>query len=102
MPSVLSIVETNQTPPTYFKTNKVIWRLLKWLLVLLLTIIKFTAGFQEIVNSYGTARYREVNPAVFTIVTFPFQFGIMFGDVGHGLMLFTLALYLLYLERCIL
>ena len=61
---------------------------------------QLSEGFQSIVNSYGTARYREVNPAVFTIITFPFEFGIMFGDIGHGFMLFGLALYLLYLEKC--
>lgn len=31
--------------------------------------------------------YKEINPAVFAIVTFPFLFGVMFGDVGHGGML---------------
>lgn len=31
--------------------------------------------------------YKEANPAVFAIVTFPFLFGVMFGDVGHGSLL---------------
>jgi len=81
IPSVLDIVKTNEQPPTHFNCNIV------------------TQGFQDIVDSYGVARYREINPAVFTIVTFPFEFGIMFGDVGHGGLLLIFAAWLIYMER---
>lgn len=56
----------------------------------------FTFPFQEIVNTYGYARYQEINPSLFNIVTFPFLFGVMFGDIGHGLLLFLLGSYLVY------
>jgi len=43
---------------------------------------------------------KEANPAVFTQVTFPFLFGVMFGDVMHGIMLFTFASYVcLFADR---
>lgn len=38
--------------------------------------------------------YREFNPAVFYIVTFPFFFGVMYGDVGHGSILLFAGLFM--------
>jgi V-type H+-transporting ATPase subunit a len=35
---------------------------------------------------------------VFAIITFPFLFGVMFGDVGHGLLLALFALVLILKE----
>lgn len=50
--------------------------------------------FQEIVNTYAVPKYREINPAVFTAASFPVLFGIMFGDVGHGLILLIIGIIL--------
>lgn len=44
------------------------------------------------------ARYREANPAVYTVITFPFLFAVMFGDWGHGICLLVGALVLIARE----
>mmetsp|Transcript_18067 Transcript_18067/g.27098 ORF Transcript_18067/g.27098 Transcript_18067/m.27098 type:complete len:862 (-) Transcript_18067:165-2750(-) len=64
------------TPPTYFDTNQ------------------FTGQFQSIVDTYGIPGYKEVNPGLFTIVTFPFLFGVMYGDIGHGFLIACFGLWL--------
>ena len=53
----------------------------------------FIYPFQAVVDTYGIPRYKEVNPGLFSVISFPFLFGIMFGDIGHGLLLLLLALY---------
>ena len=60
---------------------------------------EFTFPFQEIINQYGIPNYHEINPGYFTIITFPFLFGIMFGDMGHGLILLCITFYLFYLAN---
>jgi V-type H+-transporting ATPase subunit a len=51
------------------------------------------------VEAYAVAAYGEVNPAVFTMVTFPFLFAVMFGDVGHGLLLVLASLAIVLFEK---
>ncbi|KAM1342086.1 hypothetical protein ACFX2F_006460 [Malus domestica] len=77
---IFHVMDTVDSPPTYFRTNR------------------FTSAFQEIVDAYGVARYQEANPAVYTCITFPFLFAVMFGDWGHGICLLLGALVLIARE----
>ena len=43
-------------------------------------------------DTYGVPNYKEVNPGIFTTITFPFLFGVMFGDMGHGFLLLLVGL----------
>jgi V-type H+-transporting ATPase subunit a len=47
-----------------------------------------------VIDTYGIPRYQEANPALFATVTFPFIFGMMYGDIGHGSLLLLAGVYL--------
>ena len=54
------------------------------------TIMKnpwFIKPFELITKMYGIPSYSEIDPTPFLAFTFPFIFGLMFGDIGHGLVL---------------
>ena len=56
-------------PPTNFRHNR------------------FVKPFEEITKLYGLPHYDELDPTPIIAVTFPLVFGLMFGDIGHGLVL---------------
>ena len=68
-------------PPTHFRTNQ------------------FSYPFQNIIDTYGIPRYKEANPGLFAIVWFPYMFGTMFGDAGHGLALTIISLFIVFNKK---
>ena len=78
---IINKLESRLTPPTFVPTTA------------------FTSGFQGLVNTYGTPRYREANPGAFCCIFFPFLFGIMFGDFGHGSLLALFGYWLISKEK---
>jgi V/A-type H+-transporting ATPase subunit I len=43
--------------------------------------------FAALVTGYGLPGYRDVQPTLMVAITYMLMFGVMFGDVGHGLLL---------------
>lgn len=78
---IMNDLRTRREPPTFHRTNKM------------------TEEFQVIIDSYGIAKYREVNPTVVAIVTFPFLFAVMFGDIGHGFIMVIVGALMCYYEK---
>jgi V/A-type H+-transporting ATPase subunit I len=71
--------EEAQDPPTELKNSR------------------FVKPFEELTKLYGLPHYDELDPTPFMAITFPILFGLMFGDIGHGLLIFVggLTLFLL-------
>jgi vacuolar-type H+-ATPase subunit I/STV1 len=60
------------------------------------TIMKnkwFLRPFETLTKMYGTPSYSEIDPTPFLAITFPLLFGLMFGDIGHGLSLIIAGLF---------
>ena len=81
IPPLLNEIVTTRTPPTSQKTNRI------------------TEAFQSLVDAYGVAKYREVNPGLFTVITFPFLFAVMFGDFGDGVLVSICAGWMVANEK---
>lgn len=68
--------EIKHSPPVKFKNNF------------------FARPFEYYTDMYGTPNYGELDPSGFLALTYSLLFGIMFGDVGHGLILFIAAIFM--------
>jgi len=66
----------NQQPPTRLKNNKVF------------------KPFEYLVNMYGAPSYDEVDPTPFFAITYMLLYGLMFGDLGQGLVFLALGFYI--------
>lgn len=47
--------------------------------------------FRILVQGFGTPTYRMIDPTLFVAITFLVMFGMMFGDVGHGLVFMAIG-----------
>lgn len=50
--------------------------------------------FEAMVNVYGTPSYNEIDPTKFLAITYMIIFGLMFGDLGQGLVFVFAGLYM--------
>ncbi|TRZ91504.1 MAG: V-type ATP synthase subunit I [Methanosarcinales archaeon] len=50
--------------------------------------------FELLINTFATPKYREIDPSSVIFITFPLFYGIMLGDVGYGVIVAALALFI--------
>ena len=73
-----TIHDHHKTPPTLFMNNALLY------------------PYQQMIDIYGICRYKELNPAVYSVASFPFLFSVMYGDIGHGIILLIISLCMMY------
>ena len=54
----------------------------------------FTRPFEMFVTMYGSPSYHDIDPTPFVAYTYSLLFGVMFGDLGQGLFIALLGVYL--------
>lgn len=54
----------------------------------------FLRPFELLTSTYGVPAYNSIDPTLFVAVTFLIMFGVMFGDIGDGLVLLALGAFL--------
>lgn len=78
LPSIIEVKDPSEVPdlecPTLLKNN--------W----------FAKPFEMFLGMYGVPKYTDFDPTGFMAFTYCLLFGIMFGDLGQGLVLFILGL----------
>src|SRR5919198_46165 len=60
----------------------------------LLTNKSYTRTFEVITETQGLPRYNEIDPTPIIAFVWPLFYGLMFADLGHGLLLFGLGMLL--------
>lgn len=70
------VSEVSEQPPTRLKNNH------------------FVKPFEYMVNMYGPPSYDEIDPTPFFAITYMLLYGLMFGDLGQGLVFLGLGFWL--------
>lgn len=56
----------------------------------------FTRAFEMFIEMYGSPSYGDIDPTPFVAYTYTILFGIMFGDLGHGLCVLLVGFFMWY------
>src|SRR5919109_3936735 len=62
----------------------------------LLTNKSYTRTFEVVTETQGIPRYGEIDPTPIIAFVWPFFYGLMFADFGHGILLFGLGMLFRY------